>query len=474
MLIFVTKSVTPIKMTQQSYILNYKVERVLGTGGMGTVYLAKHTKIDRKVAIKALHPNLARDMGIRARFKNEASLMANLSHPNIVGLHDYVESAEGVFLLMEYVEGTTLDHYIRNVSGPIAGEKALEIFVQILEGVEYAHQKGIVHRDIKPANIMLTQEGGVKILDFGIAKNIDTDERIYTQAGMKIGTIYYMSPEQVLAKPVDNRTDIYSLGILLFEMLTGHNPFEALTSEYEISHQIVNEPLPKLRDFYPNVSPNFQQIIEKATAKRLEARFRTTAEFLEALKAMPEAGNDTETNPEPDHKTKEWNLKTQQTGEGKTKDTQFQSNSAISVALQEPKHQREPEIVIFENAFGVITNKRLTYQQGKDYFEKGKPENISLRKITHIELRTHKETATGVFFLIPAVLLPIFYFGIIAFVIASFLISLSGLCFTHFPSVHITKTDGKKITMRDWAWHYRSASEFVITLRHQVRNAEVQ
>lgn len=264
-------------------IQNYRIERLIGEGGMGNVYLGVHTHIGRKVAIKALNPVLAKNPEIRERFKNEASMLSQLHHPNIVQLYDYVEAQEGVFLIMEYAEGQPLDEYIEKVTGPIPEEKAIPMFSKILDGVAYAHRKNVVHRDIKPSNIIVNAEGKVKILDFGIAKIIGDTSHKLTKTGTKLGTVLYMSPEQVKGETLDYRTDIYSLGITLFEILTGRCPFEGSSTEYEVYKKIVEEPLPDARTFYPAVSAHLSEVIYRATNKDLSARYQSCSDFKKDL-----------------------------------------------------------------------------------------------------------------------------------------------------------------------------------------------
>jgi serine/threonine protein kinase len=217
-------------------ILNYEIKSLLG--GMGNVYLGEHTQLERKVAVKMLHPRLTSNSALRERFKNEASAMAHLQHPNIVALYDYMENEDGLFLIMEYVEGHELDHYIKNVTGPISEEEIEKIMAQTLGAFDFAHSKGIVHRDIKPSNILLTAEGQVKVLDFGIAKLLDADKTL-TKTGTQMGTVLYMSPEQVKGEKVDQRSDIYALGVTLFQMATGQAPYRSDTTEFEVYNQIV-------------------------------------------------------------------------------------------------------------------------------------------------------------------------------------------------------------------------------------------
>ena len=266
-------------------ILNYEIKSLIGEGGMGSVYLATHTQVNRTVAIKALLPQYMANEEIKQRFKNEASTLAHLQHPNIVGLFDYVEDESGMYLVMEYVEGTPLDEFISNVTGPMPEERAVPIIKEILSAFSYAHHKGIVHRDIKPANIIITQNDGVKILDFGIARLLGDGNHNLTKTGTQMGTVFYMSPEQVQGKKVDIRSDIYSLGVTFYQMLTGVNPYKGLTTEYEVYSRIVKEDLPPPQEIYPGVPPYLSTILKKALAKEPEDRFQTCDEFLAAVKA---------------------------------------------------------------------------------------------------------------------------------------------------------------------------------------------
>ena len=264
-------------------ILNYELKSLLGEGGMGNVYLAEHTQLGRKVAIKSLHQQLVKNEGLRTRFKNEASTMAHLQHPKIVALYDYVEEADGLYLIMEYVDGMPLDEYIRSKSGPIPSEKAIPMMSQILDAFSYAHSKGIVHRDIKPSNILITESGDIKILDFGIAKMLSDAGNKLTKTGTQMGTVFYMSPEQVQGKEIDIRSDIYSLGVTLYQMLTGASPYDGMTTEFEVYSKIVAEPLPAASNVYPGVPDFLDKVILKATSKNKDDRFQTCMDFSNTL-----------------------------------------------------------------------------------------------------------------------------------------------------------------------------------------------
>lgn len=264
-------------------IQNYQVSHLIGSGGMGEVWAGRHLYMDRQVAIKCLHPRLAANAEVRARFKNEAVTMSQLQHPNIVRLYDYIEEADGVYLVMEYVEGDALDDYIQQKTGPIPEEQAVYLFGQILEGMTYAHQMGVIHRDIKPGNFMVTPDLRVKILDFGIAKLLESVGPQQTKSGARIGTVLYMSPEQVRGQALDLRSDIYSLGVTLFQMVTGQCPYPSQAAEYDVYQRILHQPLPRANTVYHAVSARMQHLIDKATAKRPEDRFQTCRLFWEAV-----------------------------------------------------------------------------------------------------------------------------------------------------------------------------------------------
>ena len=229
-----------------SQIGKYKLLRLIGEGGMASVYEAEHETLGSKAAIKVLNPLLSSNKQIRERFKNEARLMASLEHPNITRVLDYEESDSHLAIAMELLPGEDLSARIRR-QGKLSEDEIVRIFEQVLQGFEYAHSKGVVHRDIKPSNIFLLPNGQVKILDFGIAKLFDNGGEM-TQTGTQLGTPVYMSPEQVNAeKNIDHRSDIYSLGVTLFYALSGKAPYDSTTSsQFAIFKKIVEEPLPSL------------------------------------------------------------------------------------------------------------------------------------------------------------------------------------------------------------------------------------
>jgi serine/threonine protein kinase len=261
-------------------INNYVIERKIGDGGMGMVYYARHNRVDREVAIKVLHSNLFLNESIRNRFKNEANALIKLNHKNIVQIYDYVEQDNFACLVMEYINGYTLDEYITRVSGPLPSARAINIISSILDAVQLAHDSNILHRDIKPGNIMICKDGcTVKIMDFGIAKLTDSSNLKATNANAQLGTPFYMSPEQVKGLSFTRLSDIYSLGVTFFEMVTGKCPYSEITNLFELQTRIVNEPLPPTSTYYPSVTPQIQKAIAIATNKIPDQRFKSCTEF---------------------------------------------------------------------------------------------------------------------------------------------------------------------------------------------------
>ncbi|MCX7835600.1 MAG: serine/threonine-protein kinase [bacterium] len=261
---------------------NYTILREIGEGGMGIVYLAKHRIRENVVAVKVLHSHLARDPQFKLRFENEARLMAHLKHPNIVEWYDFYEMDSTVAMIMEYIDGRTLDQMIGRETGPIPYERAIPMFVQLLEGVGYAHSKGVIHRDIKPSNILVTKEGQLKITDFGIAKIAGS--KGMTKTGTKVGTLFYMSPEQIQGvKELGVNSDIYALGVTLYEMLAGRLPFNEEDTEYGIMKKVVEQAFPPPSTFYPAIPKPIEDVVMKAISKRKEDRFSDCAAFKQAL-----------------------------------------------------------------------------------------------------------------------------------------------------------------------------------------------
>lgn len=266
-------------------ILNYEITSLIGEGGMGNVYKAKHTKLDRIVAIKSILPELVNNDEIKKRFLNEATSMSKLQHPNIVAMYDYHSDDEGLYLIMEYVEGKELDDYVRNLGKPLDEELSMVFMKQILSAFSHAHEKGIVHRDIKPGNIIISNSGEIKILDFGIAKIMGEEAHQLTKTGTQVGTVYYMSPEQVLGKKITHLSDIYSLGVTMYQLVTSINPYKGIMTEYEIYDKIVKHDLPDPRDSNSKLSKHISEVLAKATSKDPKERYQTCQEFAMALQS---------------------------------------------------------------------------------------------------------------------------------------------------------------------------------------------
>ena len=260
-------------------IANYRIEGKLGEGGMGVVYKAVDVNLDRTVALKFLSSELSRDPGLIERFQTEAKAQANLNHTNIATLYNFINVDGNWLIAMEYVDGMNLEQTIHR-NGVMQYQDAVPLFKQALLGIGFAHRFGIVHRDIKPANIMINRHGIVKVMDFGIAKILSG--RRLTRTGVAVGTVSYMSPEQIRNQGVDIRSDIYSLGVTLYQMLTAHVPFES-ESDFQVQYDHVNTPPPPLSLYYPYVPAGIEAAVLKAMQKDPAARFRTVEEFAAAL-----------------------------------------------------------------------------------------------------------------------------------------------------------------------------------------------
>jgi serine/threonine protein kinase len=260
---------------------NYRVTRKIGQGGMGAVYLARDTGLERDVAIKVISPELARNPALPARFRVEAIAQARLNHPNIVTIHSFEQQKDSYHIVMEYVEGKTLKGIIKE-TGKLPVKQALKIFSGLLEGMAYAHKKGVLHRDIKPANIYITSTGTVKIGDFGIAKVSGIDG--LTRVGVTVGTLLYSSPEQIRGEKMGPTTDIYSLGVTLYEMLTGVQPFKAGSgSDFEVQKAHLEIIPQKPSTLNSEVPPALDAVVMKSLAKDPRQRFPGIAAFQKAI-----------------------------------------------------------------------------------------------------------------------------------------------------------------------------------------------
>ena len=263
----------------------YEIIDVVGTGGMSTVYRAKDERLRRFVAIKVLKSDYSSDQNFVSKFRAEAQSSAGLTHPNIVSVYDVCEDDGRYFIVMELVEGITLKEYI-NLNGRLNMSQAIDFSIQIASGLEAAHEHHVIHRDIKPQNIIVSKSGNIKVTDFGIAKAATST----TMSTTGIGSVHYISPEQARGGYCDERSDIYSLGITMYEMVTGRVPFEGDTNVAIALMQIQNEMIPP-RQLYPDIFPSFEKIIIKSTQKKPERRYLTAAALIADLKRVKENPN---------------------------------------------------------------------------------------------------------------------------------------------------------------------------------------
>ena len=278
----------------------YQLEELLGQGGMSAVYKATDPNLKRVVAIKMIHAHLSSDPGFVSRFEEEAAAVAQLRHPNIIQVYDFNhdEESDAYYMVLEFVPGETVQQHLErlNKSGrKLSSTKAIEYMVDICDAVGYAHQRGMIHRDIKPANLMLSVTGQAILMDFGIAKIVGGQS--HTATGAVVGTAMYMSPEQIKGENPDGRSDIYSLGVTLFEMVSGQPPFKA-DSAMTLMMMHVNDPVPDLKSLNPDVPNDLIAIINKALAKDPGDRYQTAAQMTAALRnALSQAKTDAVATP---------------------------------------------------------------------------------------------------------------------------------------------------------------------------------
>lgn len=258
---------------------DYKILKKIGAGGMGVVYKGIHVRLEQLVAIKDLSPDLASNPEMRERFIREAKIQARLNHPNVVNVHNLLEHEGSLLLVMEFVEGRTLDQIIQE-RGALPYNEAVHITRQVLDALDFMHSKGVIHRDLKPGNIIITPEGRVKVTDFGIAKA--TTEQGHTRAGTRLGTLWYMSPEQVKGKPVDARSDLYAMGITLYQMVTGKLPFFG-NSDFEIMKAHTETPPPDPKKIKKDLPKSISSVILKLLEKNPDNRFQSAKKALKAL-----------------------------------------------------------------------------------------------------------------------------------------------------------------------------------------------
>ncbi len=273
-----------------STIGGYEILSRVGGGGMGEVYRARDTRLDRVVAIKVLPPDVSHDRERLVRFEREAKLLASVNHPNISTIYEVNSSGGQPFIVMEFVEGRTLDQHSGGRTMPAA--EILDIAIQIVDALDAAHDKNVIHRDIKPANLMITPRGQVKVLDFGLAK-IDScanpspsdNVTLQTQPGAVMGTVRYMSPEQALGREIDHRSDLFSLGVVLYEMAAGRSPFLG-SNDIDTINQIINVEPEMISRRNPQMPSGLQDIISRCLRKNLQGRYSSHRSLLADLRSI--------------------------------------------------------------------------------------------------------------------------------------------------------------------------------------------
>ena len=262
---------------------NYKILEIIGRGGMGVVFKAIDLSLEKVVALKMIDPLLAKDDNFLNRFKTEAKALARLENSNIVGVYALRDTEYGLFMVMEYVQARTISEWIRE-KGRFSSAETKEIARHFLKAIGHAHKVGVIHRDIKPNNILLCDDGTVKVMDFGLAKVVQDHGAQSTVTQIAAGTLYYMSPEQIKGlKNVDKRSDIYAIGMTIYEMLAGRTPFERSESEFSIQKQIVEGKIPPPSKYNPLISKAFVKMIMKAIEKDADKRYQTVPDMLAEL-----------------------------------------------------------------------------------------------------------------------------------------------------------------------------------------------
>jgi serine/threonine protein kinase len=287
----------------------YEIQSLLGAGGMGEVYRARDTRLERDVAIKVLSATLSSEPSSRLRLDREAKSISRLSHPHICTLHDIGHDSGQDFLVMELVEGETLEHRLEK--GPLAPEQALRYAIQIAEALTVAHKHGIIHRDLKPSNVMLTK-AGAKLMDFGLAKEsltapltsvlaeMSTQQAKLTAEGMIVGTFQYMAPEQLEGREIDVRTDIFSFGALMYEMLTGKPAFAGKSRASLIAAILTTEP-PPIATLQPLTSASLERVVRKCLAKDPDERWQSASDLASELRWLAEASSEPSAAAEKNH-----------------------------------------------------------------------------------------------------------------------------------------------------------------------------
>ena len=277
----------PLDSLEPGTVLNgYRIERIVGRGGMGVIYKARDQSLYRPVAIKVITADALKTPKQAERFEQEAQLLAQLEHPNIVQVYQLGSLGSRRYLVMQWIEGTTLKAWATRYGRNLPTEAALDLLIQICRGLRVAHDRDIVHRDIKPDNILLTPDGQVKLVDFGLAKHHEVDRNLST-SGFLIGTPAYAAPEQIEGRECDARTDLYALGIVAFELFAGEHPYPTSSTARLLFHQ-VSSPLPSLSALNPNVPPDLEALIRRLGAKNPTSRPRSASVVEKELLALRE------------------------------------------------------------------------------------------------------------------------------------------------------------------------------------------
>ncbi len=273
---------------------NYQIEERLGRGGMATVYRARQINMQRDVAIKVMSAELVEDPQFVARFEREAQVIASLEHPRIVPVHDFGHEGDLFYLVMRLIEGETL--YDRMLDGPLSTATAARLVTQIAEALDYAHERGVIHRDLKPNNILLDDYDNIYMMDFGLAKLVAATSNL-TETGMVLGTPAYMAPEQWRGDPVDARTDVYALGVILYEMVCGQPPFEGADTPFTLMYKHLNDTPQPPREILPSLPASVDAVILRALAKDAADRYPSAGELAEAFTSALESAPDAAPEP---------------------------------------------------------------------------------------------------------------------------------------------------------------------------------
>jgi len=344
----------------------YEIEMEIGRGGMGVVYKAKDIKLDIDVAIKILREDLARDGRAIRNLKEEARIAMGLSHPHIMRLHTFDEDGHRKFLVMEYIKGETLKDRLER-EGKLKESEVIALSAQICDGLDYAHREKVIHRDIKPSNVMVTERGEVKILDFGIARvAADSMTRITGQATS--GTLVYMSPEQIRGKDVDLRSDIYALGIMLYELLTGNPPFSGVTIEHQHLHE-TPEPM-------GDVSPRLNEIVLKCLEKGKDQRFQSAEEMKAVLEGRLELDSERAAREAEEKRRRDEALRREAEEKARREEDAWEERRRRGAAERENRKEEKRSESIFVETRGeselkknwALTDARSIQEQGGSVF----------------------------------------------------------------------------------------------------------